>query len=100
MIHLEKENFNDVVSQGLVLVDFYATWCGPCRMLGPVLEDLDKENIVKIVKVDVDQHEDIARNYTIMIVPTMMLFKDGKVVNQISGFMPLDNIKDWLKNYQ
>lgn len=100
MIHLENENFNEVVSQGLVLVDFFATWCGPCRMLAPILAELDQEKMVKIVKVDVDQHEDLARKHTVMSVPTLMLFKDGNVVAQISGFMPLDNLKEWINNYQ
>ena len=93
MIHLEKENFEELIHQDLVLVDFYAAWCGPCRMLAPVLEEIAKDNIVKIVKVDVDQHEHIAKKYTIMSVPTLMLFKDGKVKAQISGFMPADDLK-------
>lgn len=100
MIHLENEHFNEVVSQGLVLVDFFATWCGPCRMLAPILAELDQEKLVKIVKVDVDQHEDLARKHTVMSVPTLMLFKDGNVVAQISGFMPLDNLKEWINNYK
>ncbi len=100
MIHLENEHFNEVVSQGLVLVDFFATWCGPCRMLAPILAELDQEKLVKIVKVDVDQHEDLARKHTVMSVPTLMLFKDGKVVAQISGFMPLDDLKEWINNYK
>lgn len=85
--HLENENFDEEIKEGIVLVDFYAEWCGPCKMLGPELEDISN-NGFKIIKVDVDNHEDLARRYGIMSVPTMMIFKDNEVVNRLVGFMP------------
>ena len=92
--HLETENFNELISSDLTLVDFHATWCGPCKMLTPVLESiasLDNINF-KIVKIDIDQHENLAREYGIMSVPTMIAFKDGKAVKAFQGFMPKEEI--------
>ena len=91
--HLEKEDFNELIKNGTTLVDFYAEWCGPCKMLGPVLESIASENHnFKIVKVDVDKHEDLARTYTIMSVPTLIVFKDGEIKKVFSGFMPKDEL--------
>ena len=80
LLHLENEDFNEEVKEGVVLVDFFATWCGPCKMLGPVLEEIAKEQTdLKIVKVDVDQHESLAQQFGIMSVPTLVLFVKRKV---------------------
>lgn len=76
--HLEKEDFHKEIEKGAVLVDFYATWCGPCKMMEPILEKLSKEKDIKVIKVDVDQHEDLAREYGVMSIPNLFLFKDGK----------------------
>ena len=75
--HANESNFNEMTGKGLVLVDFFATWCGPCKMLGPVLEDMasDRDSI-DIVKVDIDESMNLARQYGIMSVPTLVLFKD------------------------
>lgn len=87
--HLQEENLKELTSSGLVLVDFYATWCGPCKMLGPVLEELAEEKEeLSIIKVDIDKHNDLAREYAIMSVPTMIIYKDGKVAKKLVGFMP------------
>lgn len=96
--HATEENFNDLIHKELVLVDFFATWCGPCKMLGPVLEDLanDRSN-VEIVKVDVDKCENIARSYGIMSVPTLLLFKNGALVSKKSGYMPKEQISLWIE---
>lgn len=83
MIKLDKENFDEVIKEGRVLVDFYADWCGPCRMLAPVLEEISNENIIKIVKVNVDNHEDIARRYGVMSIPTLILFENGNEQKEI-----------------
>ena len=85
-MELKNENFQEEIKTGLVLVDFFATWCGPCKMQSAVLEEI--ENEVKIVKVDVDQHESLAREYSVMSIPTLILFKDGAVVTKNVGFMP------------
>jgi len=96
--YLEKENFDDEVKEGEVLVDFFATWCGPCQMLGPVLEDFaSNRDGVKVIKVDVDKHEDLARKFGIMSVPTLMVYKNGQVVKQESGFVPKEVIDSWYK---
>lgn len=96
--HANESNFTDMTGKGLVLVDFFATWCGPCKMLGPVLEEIAKEQTdLKIVKVDVDQHESLAQQFGIMSVPTLVLYKDGRPVKQMSGFMPKDALLEWIK---
>lgn len=95
ILHLENENFDQEVSNGLVLVDFYATWCGPCKMLGPVLEELGSaRGSYKIIKVDVDKHNDLAHRFGIMSVPTLLYFKDGQVVKTSVGFVTKDVIED------
>ena len=93
VVHGNKENFDSLVSEGVVVVDFFANWCGPCRMLGPVLEELSD---VKVVKIDVDQEEDLARRFGVMSIPALYLFKDGKQVDNKVGFMPLEDLKEWI----
>lgn len=93
--YLENESFNEIINQDKVLVDFYAEWCGPCKMLTPVLERLGDS--FEIVKVDVDKHFDLAKEYGIMSVPTLFIFKNGKVVKQMIGFMGYDELKDELE---
>ncbi|MDD7304584.1 MAG: thioredoxin [Bacteroidaceae bacterium] len=87
------ETFNNIISGNeLVLVDFYATWCGPCKMMHPVLDTL-KQNMgdkVRIVKIDVDRNEAAAAQYGIQAVPTLMLMRNGKVLWRQSGALPLD----------
>lgn len=94
----EKEFENQIQGEA-VLVDFYATWCGPCKMLSPVLEELAEERSnIKIIKIDVDQNESLAKQYRVMSVPTLFLFKDGKQVAMNSGFLPKPQIEEWIKN--
>ena len=91
---LNNDNFNSSVETGVCVVDFFATWCGPCKMLAPVFEELSGEmDNVNFFKVDVDQALDIARKYAITTVPTMMIFKDGEVVDKMIGFLPGGVIK-------
>ncbi|MGM9947122.1 thioredoxin [Floccifex sp.] len=91
---VNTEEFNALMNENLVLVDFFATWCGPCKMLAPVLEKVQEtlNDKVKIVKVDVDQSPDLAAQFGVMAVPTMILFKNGKQVDAFSGYMPAGNI--------
>lgn len=97
VIHLDKEDFNDIISNGKVVVDFFATWCGPCKMLGPVFEKVsDEVNDVKFVKLDVDKFNDIAREYGVMSVPTLILFENGKEIRKEIGFMSEDKLKDFI----
>lgn len=80
--------------QGVVVVDFFATWCGPCKMLAPVFEELSGEvEGVRFYKVDVDQALDIARKFAITTVPTMIIFKDGEAVDKLIGFVPKEQIR-------
>lgn len=99
--HANESNFQDMTSQGLVLVDFFATWCGPCKMLGPVLEDMasDRDSI-DIVKVDIDESMNLARQYGIMSVPTLVLFKEGQVVAQTSGFQPKESLQKFIDDHK
>lgn len=87
---INKSEFDSVIAQGVVLVDFFATWCGPCKMLSPVLEEVAKEveGKLDIVKVDVNQDSELAMRFGIMSVPTMIIFKDGQPMTQLQAFMP------------
>lgn len=88
--HLEnKEQFNELIKDK-VLVDFYAEWCGPCKMLAPNLEKLD----YNILKVDVDKFQDLAVSYGVMSVPTLILFKGGKEINKSIGYLDIDELKE------
>lgn len=96
------ENFeSDVISQsGLVLVDFYADWCGPCRQLSPVLEELSKEfPDIKFIKVNVDVFRDEATQYNINSIPNLILFKDGKQLSSKIGGDSKSNIKTWIEKH-
>ena len=97
VIHLDKEDFNDIISNGKVVVDFFATWCGPCKMLGPVFEKVSEEvNNVKFVKLDVDKFNDIAREYGVMSIPTLILFENGNELKRNVGFMSEDKLKEFI----
>ena len=93
VIHGNEKDFENLINKDLVLVDFFATWCGPCKMLGPVLESLESINVVKI---DVDECPDLARKYGIMSVPTLMIFSNGELKNKQSGFMPKEALEEWI----
>ena len=81
-----RDEFNELIKEGTVLVDFFATWCGPCKMLSPVLEELSNESDVLILKVDVDEAGPLAAQYGIQAVPTLMLFKNGQRVDVRMGY--------------
>ena len=89
-----NDDYEKTIHDGLVLVDFFATWCGPCKMLSPILEDLDD---IKVVKIDVDEHPDLAKKEGILSVPTLLLFNEGKLKDRKSGFMPKEEIEKWIE---
>ncbi len=99
---LNTESFNEKLKnvKGVMMVDFFATWCGPCRMLAPVLEEVSQESTAEIYKVDIDESENLARSYGIMAVPTMIVFVDGKEVERFSGYMSKSQILSKLNVYK
>lgn len=101
IVHGTDQNFSEEVAEGLVLVDFWATWCGPCKMIAPVLEELDAEmsDKVKIVKVDVDQNQETAGNYGIMSIPTLLLMKNGETVDKVVGFRPKEALAELVEKH-
>lgn len=94
MKYLEKNNFDDEIKEGLWLVDFFTTWCGPCQMMNPILENLD----VNVLKVDVDKFGDLSNKYGIMSVPTLIFFKDGKKIEQLIGFQDEETMEEIIDN--
>ncbi len=97
--HIEtKQELEELLSKGDVLVDFFATWCGPCKMLSPVLEQLDKEGFpVQIVKIDTDEATDLAMEYGVQAIPTLLFFSEGKLVNRTMGYQRKDQIVAFCK---
>ena len=88
--YLENENFNEVIKDGLWIVDFYADWCGPCKMLGPVLESIHSNTL----KINVDTHEDLAREFGVMSIPTICFFLNGELKNKVIGFRNKEEIEE------
>jgi thioredoxin 1 len=96
IIHLEKEtDFKELIKEEKILIDFFATWCGPCRMLAPVLEKAERN--IKVVKVDTDKFDDLAREYGVMSIPTLVLLEKGKEVKRNIGFIDKNNLETFLK---
>ena len=96
VMHVSASDFEEEVlkEKGVVVVDFWATWCGPCKMIAPIVEELDEEiSTVNFVKVDVDTNPQIANQYKIVSIPTLKIFKDGKLINTLIGFKTKDALK-------
>ena len=93
---LKNEDLKTEISntKGPLLVDFYATWCGPCKMMGPVVDNIQKEygDSLKVIKVDIDKHSELASEYQIMSIPSMLFFMDGKLINTHVGFIPQNEL--------
>ena len=98
MININKNFKEDVLNnKGLTIVDFWAAWCGPCQMLSPVLHEVAEEHPeVKIVKVNVDENEDLAIKFNVMSIPTLIVYKDGKSVNRVMGARDKEGILELL----
>ena len=93
--YLKEENFDNEIKNGKVLVDFYADWCGPCKALGEILETLDDINILKI---NVDEHQDLAMQFGVMSIPTILLFEDGKQKKKSIGLMSKEDLENWIED--
>ena len=102
MLHFTKDGFDKALSQSkLMMVDFWASWCGPCRMLGPVIEQLDNQYPDVVVgKVNVDEEQELAMRYGVMSIPTVIFFKDGKEIDRKVGVMPAGAFTQVLDNNQ
>lgn len=94
IINYEGNNFNELINEK-VLVDFYATWCGPCKMLSPVLEKVSDS--IKVIKVNVDANQGLAREYGVMSIPCLILFENGKELKRNIGFIPEHKLKEFIK---
>lgn len=94
IINYEGNNFKEIIKER-VLVDFYANWCGPCKMLGPELEKVSDE--IKILKVNVDANQDLAREYGVMSIPCVILFDNGNEIKRNVGFMPEGKLREFIK---
>jgi len=98
-LHITKENFEKEVlqSEKTVLLDFFATWCGPCKMLAPILDEIAEEREdIKVCKVDVDQEPELAARYQVVSIPTLFILEKGEVVNQSLGAKPKAKILEML----
>jgi len=100
-VNLTEENFERTIKEGLVLVDFYADWCGPCKMLAPVLEELAGEVAdATVAKVNVDDARALAIEYKVSSIPHVILFKDGEIVEQDLGFKPKEVLLEWINKHR
>jgi len=99
--HLNESNFEEKIASGVVLVDFFATWCGPCKMLSPVIEEIGGEcdGSFAVYKLDIDEAEDIVMDYGVMSVPTLMIFKDGVEAERMVGVQPKAAILGKVRSY-
>ncbi len=101
VLHLDTGNFNEEVLnlKGVVLVDFWASWCNPCKMLSPILDEVSEVVEAKITKVNVDEVDELSNKYKIRTIPTMIIFKDGEVIDTKNGLVPKDVLIEKLNNY-
>ena len=90
------KKYNELTNE-LTLVDFFATWCGPCRMLAPVLEELEG---IDVIKVDVEEERELGMQYKINVIPTLVLLKDKKEVSRKKGYMSLEELNSWINEYK
>jgi thioredoxin 1 len=100
-IQVTDEAFDRTISQGLVLVDFYADWCGPCRIVAPILEQIagELQGKLTLAKLDVDQNQRTAMKFGVMSIPTLILFRDGKPLDMMVGAAPKAQLEGWIQEY-
>lgn len=97
--HIEEANFLNETKQGVILVDFYATWCPPCKMLSPILEEVASSRKYKIAKINIDENTSIAHKLKIDVVPTLIVFKDGKIVDKSVGYISKEEVMELLDKH-
>ncbi len=95
MTILNNDNFKEFINKDYVLVDFYADWCGPCKMMHPVLEEI---TTIEIGKVDVTPNEALSKEYQVLTIPTLILFKKGQEINRNIGFISQEDLNTWINN--
>lgn len=92
-----KEEFEEIVKNKIVVVDFFANWCGPCKMLGPIFEEVSNElTDVTFIKIDIDKVEELPKMFGIMSIPTLLVFEEGKLTKKVSGFMDKKSLIDFI----
>ena len=95
---IDSNEFKEVIKEGKVVVDLFATWCGPCKMLSPILDEISEEiTSTKFYKIDVDDNQDVAREYNVMSIPTVLIFEDGKLSNTIVGLRSREDLIEQFK---
>lgn len=101
MKQINDENFyKEIDNEGINLIDFWAPWCGPCKMLAPVLEELEPElENINFMKINIDENHEIAAKYGIMSIPTLLIMKNNEVIEELTGFRSKEDLKEILKKY-
>ena len=95
---IDSKEFKEVIKEGKVVVDLFATWCGPCKMLSPILDEISEEiTTTKFYKIDVDDNEDVAREYNVMSIPTVLIFENGNLINTVVGLRGKEYLVDQFK---
>ena len=101
IVNATDQTFTNETGEGLVLVDFWAPWCGPCKMIAPVLVEIDEElgNKVKVVKVDVDENQETAAKFEVMSIPSLFVMKDGQIVDKALGYKPKEALVELVSKH-
>lgn len=98
---LNEENFDNKIKNGVVVVDFFATWCGPCRMMSPILEEVceEYEDKIQVYKVDVDDNENLSKNFGILSIPTILIFVNGEIKEKHVGLWSKEDLTETIEKY-
>ena len=101
ILHVTDQSFTTEIKEGLVLADFWAPWCGPCKMIAPMLEEIESEmgDQVRIIKLNVDENPETTRAFGVMSIPTLILFKDGVAIDKVIGFQPKEALAELISKH-